>query len=622
METDRPEDIPHVESVLFVGLARAGKLHLDPGVDLEAGDKTASRSAADASARPRYVARGRIGHGGMGVVHRVFDTDLHRQLAMKVSNARIDASTEQAQPGEPTLLERFLEEAHVTGQLDHPGIVPLHELGIDARGRVYFTMRLVQGDEMTRIVELARAGIDGWNEERVLTALIRVCETLAYAHSKGVIHRDLKPANLMVGRFGEVYVMDWGVAKVLGRLGPEDRMRAAHDEHATMVRTKRAEDPRGDSSHTSHGTVFGTPAYMAPEQARGEIELLDARSDVYAVGAILYHWLTGTAPYCEGGGRIPIHTRLRMLLEGPPPPVRKLAPKTDPELAAVCEKAMARDPQDRYASMEALADDLRSYVVGRPVSALPLGRAGRILRWGRKNRFAAGMLVAVLAGSAYGIGRMASLGTSLVHQTALDSAAMGAQILQDVNSLYSSNVAGRVDPDKVEVTHDYLSKAHAIPIPATFLTDLGAKISDHATGVHVRQYSDHPFRFRAPWKLDEFEKSALVALRADPTETVSSFEDVDGRPVLRYAIGRRMEASCVQCHNTHPDSTKTDWKVGDVRGVLEIVRPLDQDVARIREGLSGTLLVVAGIVSSLMLLSALVIVRSASRPRSPPPLAG
>ena len=611
-------EIPHVESVLFAGLARAGKLHLDPGIELDhGGPSNPQPSSGDEQdpgtrSRPRYVHRGHLGSGGMGVVHRVLDTDLRRHLAMKVSLGGGDALDQAVDGGEPTLLERFLEEAQVTGQLDHPGIVPLHELGIDDTGRVYFTMRLVKGLEMDRIFELARKEKEGWNEERLIIALIRVCEAMAYAHSKGVIHRDLKPANLMAGRFGEVYVMDWGVAKVMGRETTQDRKRA-QDQHASIVRTRRADDSSSDSAHTSHGTVFGTPAYMPPEQARGEIEQLDARSDVYSLGAILYHWITGSAPYCHESERVSIHTRLRWLIEGPPKAVRKLAPKADQELVAVCEKAMAREPQDRYASMEALADDLRSFIVGRPVSALPLGRARRIVRWGRRNRFAAGLLIAVLAGSAYGIGRLASLGTSLVQQTAIDSAAMKAQILEDVNSLYSSIVAGRVDREKVEVTHDYAAKAHAIPIPATFLTDLGDKISEHGSGVQVRQFSDHPFRFRPPWKLDEFEKGAILKLRADPYTPVSSFEDLEGRPVLRYAIGRTMEESCVACHNTHAESTKTDWEVGEMRGVLEIVRPLDQDVARIRKGLSGTLIIVAAIVAGLMLLSALGIVRAARR---------
>jgi hypothetical protein len=407
-------------------------------------------------------------------------------------------------------------------------------------------------------------------------------------------------------------LMEWGVANVLGRAGAPDRA-APPQETEDVVRTRRAEGLQDDPTHTKYGTVFGTPAYMAPEQARGEIETLDARADVYAVGALLYHWLAGCAPYCESVAHAPLPTRLHWLLDGPPRPVRKLAPKTEPELAAICEKAMAREPQDRYADMEALAADLRSFVAGRPVTALPLGRIDRVVRWGRKNSLAAGLLVAVLAGSAYGIARLSSLGTTLVHQSAIDGAAMKAQILDDVNSFYSSAVVARIDRDMVDVTHDYATRAHAIPIPATFLTDLGLKISGDHTGVQVRQYSDQPFRFRPAWKLDEFEKRALVELRANPSRPLSSFEDLGGKPVLRYAVPRIMEASCVQCHNTDPDSPKKDWKVGDVRGVLEIVRPLDQDVARIHEGLSGTLAIVAGIVSVLMLLSGMAIVRSARK---------
>jgi hypothetical protein len=301
------------------------------------------------------------------------------------------------------------------------------------------------------------------------------------------------------------------------------------------------------------------------------------------------------------------------VIDGPPPDPLEVAPGIPHELAAICAKAMAREPEHRYQAMSELADDLRAFLVGRPVSALPLGPAGRIVRWCGRNPLAAGLLVAVTAGAGYGISCLASLGHDLVQQNALESAAMKAQILQDVNSFYSSQVAGRVDREHVQVTHDYASKAGAIPIPATFLTELGEKISAHTGGVRVRQYSDFPFTFRQPWVLDEFETSALAKLRVEPEKPVYSFEDVDGKPVLRYAIGRRMEPSCVACHNAHPASPKKDWKVGDVRGVLEIVRPLDQDVARMKSGLRGTLLVVAAIVGGLMLLSAVGIVRSAAR---------
>ncbi len=610
-ETTGPDELPHVESTLHSGLLRARKVELKSGLVLGGIEEELTTvsfgSTSDAAdpTRRRYVLQGELGRGGMGVVYKVLDTDLHRTLAMKVAlHAR--ASTTPSTDGDPDALERFLEEAQVTGQLDHPGIVPLHELGIDANGRVYFTMRMVRGRNLAEVFELARRGEEGWTEERVLIALVRACEAIAYAHAKGVVHRDLKPANVMTGRFGEVYVMDWGLAKVRGR---STGRRSASESTQSVIYSRRASGDAGDPLQTSHGTIFGTPAYMSPEQARGDVDQLDARSDVYSLGAMLYHYLTGSPPYSHPGAKVSAHTLLQWVLEGPPKPVRKLAPHAAPELAAICEKAMTRDREGRYPDAQAFAEDVRAHLAGRPVSALRHGALARTVRWCQKNRLAAGLLLAVTAGATYGLVRLTSLGSKLVQDTALESAKMKAQILQDVNSFYSSAVAGRVDRQHVQVTHDYAQQAGAIPIPATFLTDLGEKISAHTGGVKVRQYSDLPFTFRAPWALDDFEKEALVQLRHDASQPYYRFEDVGGKPVLRYAIGRKMEATCVDCHNHHPASPKTDWKEGDVRGVLEITRPLEDDVARMERGLRGTMLVVAAIVGGLMLVSVVGILR-------------
>jgi tRNA A-37 threonylcarbamoyl transferase component Bud32 len=176
------------------------------------------RLARNRTPAGRYERREEIARGGMGIVHRVFDPVLRRQLAMKVILARKkEESPRERHLAMQRALARFLEEAQVTSQLDHPGIVPVHELGIDESGRVYFTMRLVRGRDFRRILELVRDGREGWTRTRALHVLLRVCEAVAYAHSKGVIHRDLKPGNLMVGRFGEVCVMDWGLARVRRR---------------------------------------------------------------------------------------------------------------------------------------------------------------------------------------------------------------------------------------------------------------------------------------------------------------------------------------------------------------------------------------------------------------------
>jgi serine/threonine protein kinase len=226
---------------------------------------------------------------------------------MKVILGKADASSSgQTPPVDRRLLARFLEEAQITGQLDHPGIVPVHELGLDSTGRVFFTMKLVKGRDLKSIFELVFTGREDWNETRALTVLLKVCEALAYAHKKGVIHRDLKPANVMVGAFGEVYVMDWGLARVLGREDTHD-LRLQPEPGASSLRTERKEEREEapDSPlFTMDGDVVGTPCYMPPEQARGEVERLGPRADVYAIGAMLYHLLARQMPYTSPGARI------------------------------------------------------------------------------------------------------------------------------------------------------------------------------------------------------------------------------------------------------------------------------------------------------------------------------
>ena len=170
----------------------------------------------------RYVLEGEIDRGGMGAVLRIHDAHLNRRLAMKVMLERAAAKDAEDARLSQQLLGRFLEEAQVTSQLDHPGVVPVHELGLDASGKVYFTMRLVKGRNASEAFALARAETDGWTRTRALEIVLKVCDTMAYAHEKGVLHRDLKPGNVMVGRFGEVYVMDWGLAKVLGQEDKHD----------------------------------------------------------------------------------------------------------------------------------------------------------------------------------------------------------------------------------------------------------------------------------------------------------------------------------------------------------------------------------------------------------------
>ncbi len=379
---------------------------LPQGVDASA--FILERLQAHGAKHTRYVQRGELARGGMGQILRVWDEDLRRELAMKVV---LDESG-RAAAGEipPKVLGRFLEEAQVTGQLDHPGIVPVHELGLDEHGAVFFTMRLVRGRDLKEVFELVprgpETGTAEWPLTRVLWVLLKMCEAMAYAHSKGVIHRDLKPANVMVGRFGEVYVMDWGLARVLGQPDRHDLRVRGEESSFSFVQSER----RADASHsadsvlfTMDGDVVGTPAYMAPEQARGEIDRLGPRSDVYSLGAMLYHLLTGEMPYVTPGARVSQHTVLRAVLDGPPRPVSALRPDVPEELVAICEKAMAREPEQRYADMGALGEDLRAYLENRVVKAHRRGALVELKKWVQRNRALATAWAAVLGVALLGL---------------------------------------------------------------------------------------------------------------------------------------------------------------------------------------------------------------------------
>jgi hypothetical protein len=335
----------------------------------------------------RFQAGEELGRGGMGTVLRVRDADLKRDMAKKVLLRRDDAGA----------LRRFLAEAQITAQLDHPGVVAVHDLGVDEEGRPWFTMRLVAGDDLGRIFGRVERGEEGWTLARAVGVLLRVCETMAYAHSKGVIHRDLKPSNIMVGPWGEVQVMDWGLAKVAGRTDP-------HDLRLRSDGSRLEADEHGDDAlATMDGVVLGTPAYMPPEQANGKWSLIGPRSDEYSVGAMLHHLLAGRPPYQFAGAHLGARAILERVRAGPPESLAASAPHAPPELVAICERAMRRDPELRYPGMAELGEDLRAWLEGRVVKAHETGTWAETRKWVRRNRGLAAALALVVVSLAVGV---------------------------------------------------------------------------------------------------------------------------------------------------------------------------------------------------------------------------
>ena len=322
----------------------------------------------------RYREIEECGRGGMGRVLLVHDEYMDRDVALKELLLDGDLVETPASDDRKTAayVARFLREARVTGQLSHPSILPVHEVGRRTDGRLYYTMKLVQGRTLSEAIREA-----GVLSERLglLSHFADLCQAIAFAHSNGVIHRDIKPANVMIGEFGETVVLDWGLAK---KRGMQDLAEPEMERRLSAMSASAAAEEAG----TMDGDVLGTPAYMAPEQAAGRSESVDERSDVYALGAVLYEVLTGERPYHQVHPMMVCHE----VIEGAPDPILELEPDAPRDLVAICDRGMQKDPERRYQSAVEIADEIERFQSGRRVEAYRYGPLEDFLRFARKHR--------------------------------------------------------------------------------------------------------------------------------------------------------------------------------------------------------------------------------------------
>ncbi len=346
----------------------------------------------------KYEIGGLVAEGGMGAILNAHEATTGRTVAMKVvlSNPR------------PDTLMRFIKEAQITSQLEHPNIVPLHELGVDEHDQVFYTMKMVHGITLRQVLEIVAQGSSrkgaGYSLSRLLTIFQKVCDAIGFAHSRGVIHRDLKPDNIMIGAYGEVLAMDWGLAKVLGdsTSGPAgDPDSTAADDSSAMS---------SDGSATMAGDIVGTPQYMSPEQARGDVASQDPRSDIYALGALLYQILALRTPVNgENAEEIIENARAGRIVPfgAAPAPAHWPIPKS---LAAVAMKALAFDPARRYSNVQELQADIAAYQRGFATAAENAGLRKQLFLLVARHKREASILaasIAVLLGiAAFAFGRV------------------------------------------------------------------------------------------------------------------------------------------------------------------------------------------------------------------------
>jgi serine/threonine-protein kinase len=477
------------------------------------------------------------------------DCELHREVALKqILDHHADHPNSRA---------RFLLEAEITGGLEHPGIVPVYGLGVYPDGRPYYAMRFIRGDSLKEAIAAFHTddtlrgdpGRRSLGLLKLLRRFLAVCDAIDYAHSRGILHRELKPSNVVLGKHGETLVVDWGLAKALGRTESE----LASDERILVPSLSSG------SAETLPGSALGTPAYMSPEQAQGDLEHLGPRSDVYGLGATLYCLLTGRPPVEDDD----VGAVLRAVQKSDFAPPRRLDPAIDPALEAVCLKAMAFRAEDRYPTPRALAEDIEHWMADEPVAAWREPWARRARRWERRHR------TAVMAAASGLLVALAGMFSVLVVQARANSELTRSNsALADANERERERFALAMDAVKLfhgEVSEDLLLKEKLFEALRTKLLRGASDFYNRLEALLAGQ-TDRPSRAALARAYDEL---------AELTETIGSKPEALAVRRKALAVRRELADATEADPATRADVAQSllavgwiQYRTGDISGAL------------------------------------------------------
>jgi serine/threonine protein kinase len=543
-----------------------------------------------------YILLSELGRGAMGAVYKAQHEKLKRTVALKmVSIQPLDDAHE---------LKQFQAEAQAVARLHHPNIVQIYEVG-EQNGSPYLALEFVTGGTL-------KSRLDG--RPQPIRAAVQLVQQLARAvhaaHQRGIVHRDLKPANILLEP--APFVDSWhdGAAVAIGA-----KQIYGVPKVTDFGLAKRIGD---DDAPGPYGRLVGTPSYMAPEQANGQTDEVGPAADICSLGVILYEMLTGRRPFVGSS----VGSVLRHQLSDTPAPPSKLRHDLPDDLEAICRRCLEKDPRQRYSSARLLADDLGAFLAGEPVRARPPGPHESLWIWSLKYPVPSALLLTITSVLFFGHWSLHRLADRMVESTTKESAAQQTALLKVVNSLYSE-VATRAEKAGVAVSHKYPELEGSIPLPPRFTIELGQRMEslaeggDHDSGldqtfVQLRLYSEHPFRSRSDSPPNyQFGKDALKFYRGAKNRDLP-FDRIEktrtGARVLRYATPLIMEERCLKCHNDPKlyeldKFRKTHWKPGDIRGVLEVVCPLENNTEQTQTTLLETYLQVGGTGIAVLALS-------------------